>query len=92
LAWAAVFAGSFRALRLSVFAALAFYPGLRPRGAGEFRLDHRAARDVLGGHGKEVSPTICQHVAHRAIDAGTTMIVMFYGGAVHDYDDPSEKR
>jgi carboxymethylenebutenolidase len=41
---------------------------------------------------EEVSPVICQHVAQRSIDAGTTVAVTLYPGATHDFDDPGEKR
>jgi dienelactone hydrolase len=41
---------------------------------------------------EEISPEICQHVAQRSIDAGTTVFVALYPGATHDFDDPGEKR
>ena len=41
---------------------------------------------------EEVSPEICQHVAQRSIDAGTTMFVAFYPGTTHDLDDRGERR
>jgi dienelactone hydrolase len=74
-------------------AALAFYPG-----CGRLALlDDKVATTApvamyLASNDEEVSPGICQHVAQRSIDAGTTMSVMLYGGATHDFDDPGERR
>jgi len=74
-------------------AALAFYPGC---GRDALLVDKVTTTAplafFLGSDDEEVSPTICQHVAQRSIDAGTTVTIMLYGGATHDFDDPGEKR
>ena len=46
----------------------------------------------LGASDEEVSPAICQHVADRAREAGTNIAATVYPGAMHDFDDPGEKR
>jgi len=74
-------------------AALAFYPG-----CGRLALLDNAVSTTapvamfLAEDDEEVSPSICQHVADRSIDAGTTLTVTLYPGATHDFDDPGEKR
>jgi carboxymethylenebutenolidase len=74
-------------------AALAFYPG-----CGTSALLANAVATTapvtmfLASDDEEVSPTICQHVAERSIDAGTNVFVALYPGATHDFDDPGEKR
>ena len=74
-------------------AALAFYPG-----CGRDALIQDVVTTTvpimmfLGEDDEEVSPTICQHVARRSIDAGTSVTVTLYPGATHDFDDPGEKR
>jgi dienelactone hydrolase len=74
-------------------AALAFYPG-----CGREALLENTIRAklplllLLGADDEEVSPTICQHVAQRSIEAGTAVTVMLYRGATHDFDDPGPKR
>jgi carboxymethylenebutenolidase len=74
-------------------AALAFYPG-----CGRLALLDNAVSTTapvamfLAEDDEEVSPTICQHVADRSIDAGTSLTVTLYPGATHDFDDPGEKR
>jgi dienelactone hydrolase len=74
-------------------AALAFYPGC----GREALLATEVAASLpitmfLGGSDEEVSPAICQQVAQRSIDAGTSISVNFYPGATHDFDDPGERR
>jgi len=74
-------------------AALAFYPGC----GREALLKNAVATTApiamfLGSDDEEVSPTICQHVADRSREAGTTIDVTLYPGATHDFDDPGEKR
>jgi dienelactone hydrolase len=74
-------------------AALAFYPGC----GGLALLDNAVSTTApvamfLAEDDEEVSPTICQHVAGRSIDAGTSLTVTLYPGATHDFDDPGEKR
>jgi dienelactone hydrolase len=74
-------------------AALAFYPG-----CGRLALLDDAVSTTapvamfLAEDDEEVSPTICESVAGRSIDAGTSLTVTFYPGATHDFDDPGEKR
>jgi len=74
-------------------AALAFYPG-----CGIAALLDNAVRTTtpitmfLASEDEEVSPTICQHVATRSIDAATPLSVTLYAGATHDFDDPGDKR
>jgi dienelactone hydrolase len=74
-------------------AALAFYPG-----CGRLALLDNAVSTAapvamfLAEDDEEVSPIICQHVADRSIDTGTTLTVTLYPGATHDFDDPGEKR
>src|SRR6266481_3975631 len=74
-------------------AALAFYPGC----GREALLKNAVATTApiamfLGSEDEEVSPTICQHVADRSRESGTTIDVTLYPGATHDFDDPGEKR
>jgi dienelactone hydrolase len=44
------------------------------------------------GRAQAYAPGICQHFAQRSIDAGTTLTVTLYPSAMHDFDDPGEKR
>jgi dienelactone hydrolase len=73
--------------------ALAFYPGcgrgalLEPKVATSARLAF-----FVGSDDEEVSPEICQRVAARSIDAGTSVTIALYPGATHDFDNPGEKR
>ncbi|MDN3273408.1 dienelactone hydrolase family protein [Frankia sp. RB7] len=46
----------------------------------------------LGADDEEVSPLICQHVADRSQQAGSTIDVTVYPGATHDFDEPSTRR
>ncbi len=74
-------------------AALAFYPGCGRLALLEDKVTTTAPLAMfLGSDDEEVSPVICQHVATRSIDAGTTLTVTLYPGATHDFDDPGEKR
>ena len=74
-------------------AALAFYPGCGREALLEDKVPTSAPLAMfLGSDDEEVSPVICQHVAQRSIDAGTTVTVTLYPGATHDFDDPGEKR
>jgi dienelactone hydrolase len=74
-------------------AALAFYPG-----CGRAALLESVVKTTtpiamfLGSADEEVSPTICQRVAERALAAGTKLDLTLYPGATHDFDDPGEKR
>jgi len=74
-------------------AALVFYPGC----GREALLENTVATTTplamfLGADDEEVSPSICQHVAERSINAGTSIDVTLYPGATHDFDDPGERR
>jgi carboxymethylenebutenolidase len=74
-------------------AALVFYPGC----GREALLENTVATATplamfLGADDEEVSPTICQRVAERSLSAGTSISVMLYPGATHDFDDPGERR
>jgi dienelactone hydrolase len=74
-------------------AALVFYPGC----GREALLENTVATTApllmfLAADDEEVSPSICQHVAERSLDAGTSIAVTLYPGATHDFDDPGEKR
>ena len=74
-------------------AALAFYPGCGRLALLDDRVSTSAPVAMfLAEHDEEVSPTICQHVAQRSIDAGTSLTVTLYPGATHDFDDPGERR
>lgn len=46
----------------------------------------------LGAADEEVSPLRCQQTAERARQAGTSIAVTVYPGAVHGFDDPSSDR
>ena len=46
----------------------------------------------LGSDDEEVAPALCQKVATRSIDAGTSLTVILYPGATHDFDDPADGR
>jgi carboxymethylenebutenolidase len=74
-------------------AALAFYPGC----GREALLAPKVATSApitmfLGSDDEEVAPAICQQVAQRSIEAGTSLVVAFYPGATHDFDDPGQRR
>jgi carboxymethylenebutenolidase len=74
-------------------AALAFYPGCGKEALLDVAVKTTAPVAMfLASDDEEVSPTICQHVAKRSIDAGTSMTVTLYPGATHDFDDPGKKR
>jgi len=74
-------------------AALAFYPGCGRESLLENTVTTSLALSIfLGANDEEVSPTNCQRVAQRSIDAGTHVNVTLYPGATHDFDDPGEKR
>jgi dienelactone hydrolase len=74
-------------------AALAFYPGCGRLALLDDAIATTAPITMfLASDDEEVSPTICQHVAQRSIDAGTNLFVSLYPGATHDFDDPGEKR
>jgi len=74
-------------------AALAFYPGCGKEALLKPVVTTAAPIAMfLGSDDEEVSPAICQHVAERSREAGTTIDVTLYQGATHDFDDPGEKR
>ena len=74
-------------------AALAFYPGCGREALLKPVVTTAAPIAMfLGSDDEEVSPAICQHVADRSREAGTTIDVTLYQGATHDFDDPGEKR
>jgi dienelactone hydrolase len=74
-------------------AVLAFYPGCGREALLEDTVKTSLPLSMfLGADDEEVSPTTCQHVAQRSIDAGTHVNVMLYPGATHDFDDPGAKR
>jgi carboxymethylenebutenolidase len=74
-------------------AALAFYPGCGSLALLENFVSTSAPIAMfLAEDDEEVSPTICQHVAERSIDAGATLTVTLYPGATHDFDYPGERR
>ena len=70
-------------------AALAFYPGCGPKALLTQTLTTTATITMfLGSDDEEVSPERCQDVAQRSIVAGSTINVILYPGATHDFDDP----
>jgi carboxymethylenebutenolidase len=74
-------------------AALVFYPGCGREALLENTVATTAPVSMfLGADDEEVSPTICQHVAERSVNAGSNVAVMLYPGATHDFDDPGERR
>jgi dienelactone hydrolase len=74
-------------------AALAFYPGCGREALIAPKVTTPAPITMfLGSDDEEVSPAICQQVAQRSIEAGTPLLVAFYPGASHDFDDPGTRR
>jgi carboxymethylenebutenolidase len=47
---------------------------------------------MLGSADEEVSPERCQKWAAKANNSGSTIQVILYEGAEHNFDDPSAKK
>jgi len=74
-------------------AALVFYPGCGRDALLENTIVTTSPLWLfLAADDEEVSPSICQNVAERSVNAGTNIAVTLYPGATHDFDDPGEKR
>ncbi|WP_245306015.1 dienelactone hydrolase family protein [Bradyrhizobium sp. LTSP849] len=73
--------------------ALVFYPGCGQAALLASTISTTAPIAMfLGTDDEEVSPVICQHVADRSRQAGSSIDVTVYPGATHDFDEPSSRR
>ena len=73
--------------------ALVFYPGCGQAALLASTISPTAPIAMfLGTDDEEVSPVICQHVADRSRQAGSSIDVTVYPGATHDFDEPSSRR
>jgi len=74
-------------------AALVFYPGCGEQALlGSTLVTPAPITMFLASDDEEVSPVICSHVAARSREAGTSIDVVTYEGATHDFDEPSQSR
>jgi carboxymethylenebutenolidase len=74
-------------------AALSFYPGCGPRALIDTRLSVGAPLTVfLGSADEEVSPKTCREVLEGAKSRGANVEIVWYEGAVHDFDNPLPAR
>ncbi len=74
-------------------AALAFYPGCGPRALISQEYKTSAPITVfLGTNDEEVSPIVCHRVLDPVAAKNSTLTLVDYQGATHDFDDPGKKR
>jgi dienelactone hydrolase len=73
-------------------AALAEYPGCGMDAVKGAYHAYAPILMLLAADDEEVNPQVCEQFAKRAKDAGSPLIWHIYPGAVHNYDDPSQKK